>query len=168
MRNKKVGILSGVSGSGKSHYANGQCMIVERAGGRSSIVSADDFFMVDGVYTFDPTKLSEAHGLCFRAYIELLNSGLHMRFSPEIGQRIIVDNTNTTAIEIAPYVLAAQAYGWEVEIITIWCNERVFDKVAARNVHGVPYDSVGMQHQRIVDRILPPWWKSTTIEPDFE
>lgn len=92
-----VKILSGISGSGKSTYARRH---------RGVIVSADDYFVRDGAYRFNPARLSSAHATCFARYLGALDDGHPL---------VIVDNTNTTAVEIAPYVLAAQAKGYDHE-----------------------------------------------------
>ena len=80
-------ILQGVSGAGKSTYANR--LLGESPEG--AIVSADECFMVGGRYQFDPSKLGEAHSECK---------------SP-----IIVDNTNARVDEIAPYYAIGEACG---------------------------------------------------------
>lgn len=147
-----VKILSGVSGCGKSTLASK--LFAPDKGAYETIISADDFFMVNDEYKFDPSKLSEAHGACFRDFIRYLNE--------DYCGLIVVDNTNTTAVEIAPYILGAQAYGWDVEIITLTCQTDDDVKVcAARNSHGVPFATVMAQHRRLCDRQLMPWWKNT-------
>lgn len=167
--NRKVVVLSGVSGSGKSTAARKLWNELE-PGTYCKVVSADDYFMVDGEYQFDVSKLSDAHGACFRSFIHAISPGVsdyHL---------VVVDNTNTTAVEIAPYILGAQAYGWEAEIITIlpalpttspailnW-REDYAQKCAARNKHGVGYETIRAQLNRIMTRELMPWWKQSTVE----
>ena len=160
----KVVILSGVSGSGKSTTARKLWNELE-PGTYCRVVSADDFFMVEGVYKFDPTKLSEAHGKCFRDFIAELQPNAVGKYNHDL---VVVDNTNTTSEEIAPYILGAQAFGWEVEILTSlphpttnWAD--YYAMCAARNAHGVGFDTIKAQHKRIVNRSLPPWWKNTHL-----
>lgn len=119
-----VYIMQGVPGSGKSWQAQRAAAVFG-----ASIVSADTY---PGLYTmdagwlrFDPTKIGEAHGACLRSAVEALQAGLS----------IIVDNTNTTVIEMAPYVALAQAYGAAPVIIRVECDPSV---AFARNTHGVP------------------------------
>jgi len=160
MRN--VIVMSGVSGSGKSTYVKNRFVRY------FEVVSADDFFETSGKYKFDASKLSEAHGTCFRNFIEALQSETEF---------VIVDNTNTTCEEIAPYMLGAQAYGYEAEIITLrepgflpGPSEGAHDGTleylalcAARNSHGVGANSIFQQHSRLQKRTLPPWWKNTDV-----
>lgn len=154
---RQVKILSGVSGSGKSTTARKLRNALE-PGTYCKVVSADDYFMVDGEYKFDPSKLSDAHGACFRDFIHTVSKG-----TPEYDL-VIVDNTNTTAVEISPYILGAQAYGWEVEVLTVMCETD--DDVlacAARNTHNVPVGGIWGQHRRLCRRELMPWWKNTNV-----
>ena len=149
-------ILSGLSGSGKSTYTQHCC-------GGAKVVSADQFFMVDGEYRFDVSKLSQAHGACFKSTIAALGSKV---------DHVVVDNTNTTTEEIAPYILAAQAYGYEVEVVTLTAPKGMSqaDYIAAcakRNAHGVPAAGVEAQAMRLANRRLLPWWKGETVESQF-
>jgi hypothetical protein len=155
---RQVVILSGVSGSGKSTY-------IRNIFRNPFVVSADDFFLQEeGKYNFDPTKLGAAHASCFRRFINACLDGWLL---------IIVDNTNTTSEEIAPYVLGAEAFGYAVEIVTMLerpishdapydnMTYDMLDACARRNTHGVPLNTILKQHERITNRCLPPWWKHT-------
>ena len=150
---KQVKILSGVSGSGKSTYAHS---LVTNDGG--SIVSADYFFMQNGKYNFNVNSLSAAHGACFRGFIDAMRDNLDL---------IVVDNTTTE--EIAPYVLGAQAFGYECEIITVSIRDEIdgIQKCAERNSHGVPFKSIAAQQSRLAARKLLPWWNAKTVPARF-
>jgi predicted kinase len=142
----KVTIMVGVPGSGKSRHTGGLAGAV--------VVSADHYFeeLGGGTYAFDPSKLGEAHGQCLRRYTEALQRG---------EPRVVVDNTNTTLLEMAPYVALALAYGCEVEIVRVTCDPAV---AAARNSHGVPEGAVRAMHARIeatFEAGLPPFWPVT-------
>lgn len=166
----KVIVMSGVSGSGKSTYARkllgldseyylGLCT---RAQGPRALVSADLYFMnPSDEYVFDRAKIGEAHAECFRNFIELLQKN---RFTT-----VVVDNTNTTVEEIAPYMAGAAAYGYEAEIVTVcpeFATDSYFKLCAARNAHGVPLDVIVQQHLRIYQRRLPNRWKHKQIVLD--
>jgi len=142
----KVTILSGVPGSGKSHYVKGL---------RTDpwlVYSADDWFMSSGSYVFVPAQLPQAHGACLRSFVEYVVRG--------VAGDMVVDNTNTTVAEIAPYAALALAYGHTLEIITIECDPAI---AAARNVHGVPLHAIKAMTKRLAARELPPWWPHTVI-----
>lgn len=139
----KVTILRGISGSGKSTFA--------KENYPSAVVcSADDYFMVDGEYKFDFTKLSQAHGTCFKKAAEAL----------EFGQDVVVDNTNTQVWEMSPYVLLAQSYNAEIEIVLLDCPASV---AAVRNCHGVPTAAVEGMAERMEDPL--PFWPTQRIIP---
>lgn len=146
----KVIILSGVSGSGKSSFAKG----LERA----YKVSADYFFMVQGEYRFDPAKLADAHAFCFRQFLDALQQGV---------STLVVDNTNTTVMEISPYVLGAQAFGYSPKVITVAVPESALEACAARNSHGVSLQGIRAQWERLQGRQLPPWWEHEAVEARF-
>lgn len=152
--NKIVYIMRGLPGSGKSTMAK------SLAGTTGCVVSADDFFMVNGEYRFDVTKLGEAHGQCMRRAIEHVQSG--------VEAPLVVDNTNISNVEIAPYVLLAQAYGWFPQILTLHSeNAYVVATCAKRNTHGVPIERVMAMFERLLRELpqTPPWWNQQVIEP---
>lgn len=131
------------------------------------IYSTDEFFMRAGVYTFDASKLSAAHAWCLRLFIDSCRSEyeaaqfLYPGEEPYIWPKLyIIDNTNTSVVELAPYVAIAQAYGLDVEI-----HELVVDVEAAhaRSLHGVPLEAMQKMHDRMQSEALPPWWKRVTL-----
>jgi tRNA uridine 5-carbamoylmethylation protein Kti12 len=140
----RVVILSGLPGSGKSTYAR---TLVDETGGRWVVCSADLFFMVNGEYLFDPSKIGEAHQKCWQHFYDAMSLKI---------ENIIVDNTNLTTWEISPYVLPAEAQGYTVEIKTMVCD---WQTAAKRNIHGVPQKTIERMAETLVDRKLPPWWK---------
>ena len=148
MNKRIVIVMQGVPGSGKTTMAKEYIRSLP-LGETGHIVSADDYYMRDGVYRFDPSLLSKAHAYCFRRFIDIVSSTLTMN--------VIVDNTNTTAVEMAPYMLGASAYGYEPHYWRISCDPR---KAAARNIHGVPEQVVDAQYQRMMSDNLAPWWKT--------
>lgn len=135
----QVVVMQGVSGSGKSTMAS---RIAADAGDGAVIVSADDFFMVGGKYKFDPSRLSYAHAMCFKKFLDALAAGARV---------VVVDNTNTSAAEISPYMLAAAAYGYDARILSIECRP---DVAALRGLHGVPAGAIRAQAARINDFLL--------------
>jgi predicted kinase len=143
----KVTILRGIPGCGKSTYA--QKLMSERLN-NCDIVSADDFFMVNGVYRFDPSRLPTAHLECYKRFCYGLTK----------ERDVIVDNTNTTAWEVAAYYQFAIAAGATVEVVRFY-----YDPVLAhaRNIHGVPFKQVLTMHQKLLTEQLPPWVNETVL-----
>ena len=99
---KKVIILQGISGAGKSTLARE----LERKYNVKALGS-DDFFMKDGKYIFEPDRLQEAHTWNRDRVEEAMKRG---------DRVVIVDNTNTQAWEMKPYVKLAYTYGYDTEI----------------------------------------------------
>lgn len=130
----EVIIISAFSGAGKStfasHYVNEHCS-------ESFIVSADDtqrenahalgLDYDNGGEGFDPALLAMAHPTCYLRFL---------RATAEKLPLILVDNTNLSKWEISPYVLGAEAHGYNVRIIRLVCDP---DVAFARQRHGVPY-----------------------------
>jgi predicted kinase len=143
-----VVIMSGVPGSGKSTYARSIAAAISAT--NAKIVSADDCFTKpNGTYDFHARDLPAAHAACLRAFNGALRD---MRSSNDL---LVVDNTNTTAVEIAPYYALATAYGNAVHIVTLECDPAV---AAARNTHDVSLASIERMAAQIRDRRLPPYW----------
>jgi predicted kinase len=142
----KAIVLRGIPGSGKS--------TLTKTFGKATVCSADNAFMKDGEYKFDISELGNAHASCLRAFIEACQRQEEL---------VVVDNTNTMVVEMAPYVSVAMAYGYEVEII--------FCKVSAktskeRNVHGVPGKTIESMERRIQSSFPFHWPKEKIIEND--
>ena len=99
----KLILMRGVSGSGKSTLAKKLAADNEN----SVIYSTDDFFMIEGIYTFDPLSLGKNHKM---------NQDRARCAMQEKTPCVIIDNTNTQAWEMRPYVEAALELGYEIEI----------------------------------------------------
>lgn len=144
----EVIILRGLPGAGKSHWAK------KNRTDQTEIVSADRYFISqDGSYQFNPAKLGEAHQACFRNFLQWLRVGVGC---------IIVDNTNISELEIAPYYLAAETYGYGVKILNFPCD---VETAVSRNIHGVSRGPIEKMVERSEKFNPPPWW---TIETCLE
>lgn len=138
-------IMSGISGAGKTTLASKLASVVVEA----------DHYMVNqaGEYDFKVERLKEAHAKCFRAFVEALG----------LGVCVAVANTNLSAEEIAPYFLAAQAWGYEPKIVVVRAPVEVAN---ARNLHGVPMEKSKLQEERLNAFIgnLPWHWKGSVVD----
>lgn len=163
-----VKIMSGIPGSGKSTHAKALVEACEVGPvldrGRVRIVSADDYHMCtpgDGsapFYDFKPENISKAHALCLRRFVQEVRGGL-----PD--ETVIVDNTNTTVVELAPYVALAAAYGHTCEIVTFLGPEEMISReIGERNVHGVPPEVIQNMFKNMCGRKFPGHWRVTETE----
>ena len=126
---KNVYILRGLAGSGKSTLAE------QLSADSTSICSTDDFFMVNGVYKFDATKLSENHARNFQRFEHLLAHG---------WEPVVVDNTNMLKSHMRLYEIAAEKYGYRWHHITVGNpkDPQHQEECAKRNKHGVTLDVI--------------------------
>lgn len=140
-----VVVMRGVSGSGKSTFIQ---RLRERLAKTHTftVVSMDHYFMQGDTYVFDSAKLSQAAAFCYKQFLlALAGAGAN--------EIVIVDNTNTTAVEISPYVLAAAAFDAPYCIQTLPVPEDL-----GRNVHGVPVANVLAQAEKF-NQPLPRFWQ---------
>lgn len=154
---KTVVILRGLPGSGKSHYVDHFHVSWIRNCGRDEkivpvICSADDFFMVDGEYRFDPSAIGLAHAECFRKFVDAVNN--------KAVRSVIVDNTNITQAEFSPYVTYGLAYGCDVKLVTMWCP---LETAMSRQTHDVPSFVMLRMYADLLRESVPPWYKHEVI-----
>lgn len=115
--------------------------------------SADKHFIDEnGDYRFNPKQLGEAHRLCMLGYLTAVRES-----NIETPELIIVDNTNCSIAEVAPYLQTGLAYGHQVKVVTLLREPR---ECAKDNEHEVPTRSIVNQANALDDSIRnwPPWW----------
>lgn len=152
-------ILRGISGSGKSTVAKRlfEAHAASAPRGWASIVSADNYFTNNhDEYNFDASKLGEAHNSCLRNFVTRL-----MLDSQEL---IIVDNTNTTDVEVATYAKLALAFGHHLETHTIECD---VETAYRRNIHKIGHATVVAQSLRLKanNKKMRPEWNNRIVTP---
>ena len=145
MTNRLV-VLRGLPGSGKSTYVSKNF-----SGHELAVCSADQYFMLEGQYHFNPSKLPNAHAFCFKAAIAACT---------DLVGVVVIDNTSLTTWEVSPYASLAAAYGYTFEVITLTCTPEVS---AARNVHGVTRATIDRMAATLETEKLLPWWQHTII-----
>lgn len=131
---KKLILIRGVSGSGKTTKAKNLIKEFEAKGVTVNWFEADMFFedFDTGEYMFIPKLLPQAHKWCQESVKDSISSGE--------ADAIIVSNTFTQLWEIKPYVAIANACGFDVEFIEM--------KGRYKNVHNVPEEVVEKQAAR--------------------
>lgn len=126
---KKLFLVRGIPGSGKSTFAK------ELDGIH---FETDNYFMVDGEYNFDSSKLKEAHQWCQNE----VNNAMILNHTAKINDRIVVSNTFTQEWEMKPYFEMAKEWGYTVFSII------VENRHGGVNEHGVPEDKLEIMKNR--------------------
>jgi len=134
MPEKKMIILRGIPGSGKTTYTQ---RVLEQA--QEVICSADHYFIREGVYQFSPADIGKAHEASQQKARKLCSSG---------AKTLIIDNTNTKKWEFEPYLKMAAEYGYTVEVVRFILPCKI---AAKRNLHGVPEKNVERMMERFED-----------------
>lgn len=146
----KVIINRGAPGSGKTSGA--QALTNGLPHDEFAVCSSD---LYPGLYDadgrFHPELLSKSHPACMADCIRAMLAGVPL---------VIVDNTSTTAVEVAPYVLVAQSFGYEVEIWRYTCGTAA--EHLRRNQHGVSHDAI-VRMLNNLEQPLPPWWPAEQV-----
>lgn len=97
--------------------------------------------------------MGEAHKECYLNFLAAVNIRIPL---------VVVDNTNISGYEIAPYYRYADVMGYDVSITKLLCKSEV---AAARNLHGVPAKAI----ESMTRRHGSGWsslWKVTTMQTD--
>jgi predicted kinase len=122
--NKELFLLRGLPGSGKSTLA-------KALGGNH--IEADMFFMKDGDYKFDATKIRDAHSWCQNMVGSWMSDGV---------ERIVVSNTFTQEWEMEFY------YDWALDFDYKVFSLVVENRHGGTNVHNVPEDTLVKMKER--------------------
>jgi predicted kinase len=117
----KLFIMVGLPGSGKSST-------IEKLPGNPVICSADYFFEKSGEYKFDASKLHQAHTECKNKATKAMANQM---------PAVIIDNTNLTDKERAPYEDLAEKFNYEIIYVVFEPDKQDIKKLARRNLHGV-------------------------------
>lgn len=122
-------ILRGVSGSGKSTFAEFFCNLLNQDMQTACFFEADDWFVQNNEH-WNPRYLATAHEWC----------QAEVKKSLQDGYITIVSNTTTTKKELQPYIKIATDLGVQYFVLVADGDYQ--------NVHDVPEDKLQKQAQR--------------------
>lgn len=120
---KDLILLRGLPGSGKSTLAKRIC---------NQHVEADMYFLQDGEYKFDASKLKQAHEWCKNQTEEYMLQGYN----------VVVSNTFTQEKELESYYQLAEKYGYRVHSLI------VENRHGGVNEHNVPQETLDKMKNR--------------------
>ena len=129
---KELFLLRGLPGSGKSTLA-------KSIGGIH--IEADQYFMEDGVYNFDASKLKNAHNYCqaqTQAWMKTDGEQVNV-------DRLVVSNTFTMEWEMDYYFELAKEYGYQVYSLIV---ENRHGGSENTNIHNVPKEKIDSMRER--------------------
>lgn len=131
---KQLILLRGLPGSGKSTAAK----LLGAGGAGYAHFESDMYFMKDGKYEFDATKLRDAHRWCQNSveHAMLLNK------TQGHNSTIIVSNTFTQEWEMDAYYKLAEEWGYRVTSLI------VENRHGGINDHGVPQETLTKMQER--------------------
>jgi predicted kinase len=122
-------LVRGVPGSGKSTLA-------KNLGGTH--FETDQYFMVNGEYKFDGSKLRDAHEWCQHS----VNTAMILNHTAGLNNVIVVSNTFTQEWEMQSYIDMAK--DWDYKVFSIIVENRH----GGVNAHGVPEDKLQSMRDR--------------------
>jgi predicted kinase len=133
---KILTILRGLPGSGKSTAIRNR---MQSHTTRPLILSADHYFMQNGVYCFDPSKLGAAHAHCQTQCVHAMSVDTPW---------IVIDNTHTQAWEYQLVCALARVFNYHVEFVDLYDGGCSDEELARRNIHGVSQDQIARMRAR--------------------
>lgn len=98
---------------------------------KAAIHSADQYFIVNGEYRFDPRALGRNHQKNQYAFGKSLEMNIPI---------VICDNTNTKIWEMSKYIKKAKDAGYSFAVVTL--PHPTAEVAFTRNSHGVPKDKI--------------------------
>ncbi|XP_021233956.1 NEDD4-binding protein 2-like 2 isoform X2 [Numida meleagris] len=146
-------ILRGLPGSGKSTLSR----VLLGCSRDGIVLSTDDYFRQQDGYTYNAAQLGDAHDWNQKRAKQAMEQGK----SP-----VIIDNTNTQAWEMKPYVEVALEKGYRVEFRepdTWWKFDP--EELEKRNKHGVTREKIAQMLERYEYQISIPIVMNSELPP---
>ncbi|XP_048387390.1 NEDD4-binding protein 2 isoform X2 [Stegostoma tigrinum] len=154
---KMLILMRGPPGSGKSTLAR---MLVQQ-GPNGIIFSTDEYFCRNGRYQFDSSLIGKAHEWNQKRAREAMEKG----YSP-----IIIDNTNTQAWEMKPYIAMAMKQNYNVVFREpdTWWKFKPWELERAMNpdIHHMTVaagPSASSETQVLNDPLMPPFMSTEDL-----
>lgn len=139
-------LMRGISSSGKSTRANELMKEALESGLRVKICSTDHYFMKEGQYCFDPSKLPDNHAKNEERARGLMAEGMDV---------VIIDNTNIRPEWYAHYIELARKLGYEVEQEIVWVDlETALRRNQERPDRNIPEEVIRRQYEDFMEFVV--------------
>jgi len=137
-KDRKVIVIRGISGSGKSTFAEYIANLHD--GVPPVICTADDYFTdnTTGEYKFDASHLGNAHKACMEKFTNACQGGASL---------VILANTSTQEREISGYMDAAEEHGYQIFSIVLE------NRHGNKDIHNVPEKTLNNQAQNLLNSL---------------
>lgn len=154
-------IMRGLPGSGKSTTVAAMQAVLPRRMS-TAVASADDYFMQEGEYKFNPALLPDAHNQSFLTAQKFVSVN---KCDSDLGV-LFVDNTNISAWELSPYIALANAHKFAYTVLNI---DTSLTECLARNAKRtgekrIPEHTLANMAMRMREEKLPPWWNTLSTK----
>jgi predicted kinase len=138
---KKLIIVRGISGAGKSYLTQQYIDCAINLGLTYKVCSADNYFIINGVCKFNKNDLYQAHLVCQTQALIAMRAGINI---------VIIDNTNIKKKDYKFYIEIASEYGfdYEVEEQVVEMKEEDIELCFHRNQHQVPLETIKRQFRQ--------------------
>jgi len=138
MTNRQVIIIRGISGSGKSTFAEYIANLHD--GVPPVICTADDYFTdnTTGEYKFDASHLGNAHKACMEKFTNACQGGAPL---------VILANTSTQEREISWYMDTATDCGYQIFSVVLE------NRHGNKDIHNVPQNTLDRQEKNLFNSL---------------
>lgn len=155
---KKLIILSGVPGAGKSTICEG----FKKQYGDDCVLSPDTIREMCGAIVYDengnPVCISQKLN---RVVFEIYNKMMDVRMST--GAATVLDATHVDARSMANAKMLAEKYGYSVEVHRLECSlETLLKRNTQRGYKNVPEDVVRNMYERFT-KMMPADWYTLVV-----
>ena len=149
---KSVIITRAVPGSGKTTITNCIVNSLHKTGLSTKVCSTDEYFMQNGRYCFDITKLGENHAKNLIAFEE----GLKLN-----TQLVVCDNTNILPWQTEDYSNVARKYGYSVILLNM-TPRAIEEHVKTQIVTEQKPDAHGVEKE-VIERFVADFWNYNSL-----
>lgn len=144
---KHIVIMRGAHGAGKTWWHQTKYPQPDKV-----VCSVDDYLMTLQGYDTSADRPHMAAQRCFRKYMRTLTS-------PTWRERVVVDNRNLNAVEMAPYIALAEACEVPYEIVHVQPKGVPVETLATRGPHCVSKAKIHRMLVELNNARLPRTWR---------